>query len=164
MGTQNQALTENQPTPGSQHCSRVVAAVLTRQNRICLFQSSNLVSGDAGLWHCITGYLPHGVDPDTQVLTEIEEESGINCSELTLRKRAVIELMASNQHRWEIHAFHFDSSTESIMLNWEHTAYSWVEPKTLSGHATVHWLDDILQILSVQIDDPITCARSTLKN
>ncbi|GAB3629935.1 NUDIX domain-containing protein [Pandoraea terrae] len=123
--------------------------VLTHRGRIGLFRRSDGVTWDTGLWHCITGYLPSCEDPLTQALVEIAEEAGIAAAELELQNTAVVEQHDSEGNVWRIHAFHFQSLTEIVTLNWEHDAAHWFDPAQLGMMRTVMWLGTVLGALSV---------------
>jgi 8-oxo-dGTP pyrophosphatase MutT (NUDIX family) len=60
----------------------IVAVVLSWRGRIGLFKRGPLVGFDAGLWHCITGYLEQ-LEPPVQAATrELHEESGLTIEDL----------------------------------------------------------------------------------
>jgi len=129
----------------------VVAAVLTHRGRIGLFQRSRSVQGDVGRWHCITGFLPSNGDPLSQALVEIEEEVGIRESALTLRNTALLEIKGEDGILWTIHAFHFQSLTEDLHLNWEHDAAVWVHLDKLHMLPMVTWFGNVLEALSATV-------------
>lgn len=127
---------------------QVVAAVLSNKGRIGLFRRSNKVSGDVGLWHCITGFLSNADSPLTQALVEIEEEVGICGDKLQLCSSAWFDLLGNDGITWRVHAFHFLCQTEALTLNWENDAASWVFANQLHLYPTVTWLDNVFTALA----------------
>jgi 8-oxo-dGTP pyrophosphatase MutT (NUDIX family) len=129
--------------PTSKPPREVVAAVLTYRGAIGLFRRSARVSGDAGRWHCITGFLPGGANALGHALMEIDEETGIPPAALRLHRRTVLKLTGQDGRVWLVHAFHFESATDAVLLNWEHDACCWTEPDNMEGLGTVSWLGQV---------------------
>lgn len=129
--------------------SQVVAALLTHQGRIGLFRRSPHVSGDVGRWHCITGFLPDDAEALSHAIVEIYEETGIPSLELSLINSAVLELKGGDGKHWRVYAYHFQSQTDAVQLNWENDVVCWIEPERLGLLPTVSWLEDVLDGLSV---------------
>ncbi|WP_297834401.1 NUDIX domain-containing protein [Pseudomonas sp.] len=122
----------------------VVAGVLTHRGRLGLFRRSALVSGNVGQWHCITGFLPAGADPLNHVLLEIQEELGISASNLLQGSAAIVNMHDHHGNCWCVHAFHFESMTESVELNWENDGACWVFEDQLESLPTVNWLSKLM--------------------
>ncbi|WP_413810971.1 NUDIX domain-containing protein [Streptomyces sp. OE57] len=127
---------------------QVVAVVLMWRGRVGLFKRSGSVQHDAGLWHCITGYLDADSDPVRQAIQEIWEET-------LLPARALEQLTAGPTLRladprggpdWTVHTFLARTSQRRLTLNWEHKTYRWVWPWRLSQFdGQVAWLTDVLR-------------------
>jgi 8-oxo-dGTP pyrophosphatase MutT (NUDIX family) len=126
----------------------VVAAVLVHEGRICLLRRSPQVSSDAGLWHCVTGYLPPGADPMRHALLEVAEETGLAAASLQVDGATVLDLAGTDGHLWRVHSYRFRTSTRDMNLNWEHDAVRWVAPHDLQGLPTVRWFGQVLHALS----------------
>jgi ADP-ribose pyrophosphatase YjhB (NUDIX family) len=128
----------------------VVAVVLSWRGRIGLFKRSPLVSGGAGLWHCITGFVEYGVAPEDQALSELREETGLTDDELVaLEARGVIELTDPVGTIWRVHTFRAQTERRRLALSWEHDAYRWVPPKSLPRFdGQVPWLRDVLAVVA----------------
>ncbi|MFC5458896.1 NUDIX domain-containing protein [Massilia niabensis] len=133
----------SKPLASGRQPREVVAALLTHGGAVGLFRRSACVSGDAGCWHCITGFLPPGGDALVQALAEIDEEAGIASTQLQLRQRRVLALAGKDGSTWLVHAFHFESATDTVMLNWEHDACCWLAPGEFAGLVTVSWLAQV---------------------
>ncbi|MDH4846087.1 MULTISPECIES: NUDIX domain-containing protein [Pseudomonas] len=136
---------EEQPCRLADH--QVVAALLSHQGRIGLFRRSRQVTGDIGLWHCITGYLSDSYSPLTQAVTEVEEEVGISSDSLILGATAQIDLVGGDGLVWRVHAFHFFSMVDTITLNWENDAGCWVPFDEIGSYRTVSWLHNVMRAL-----------------
>ena len=133
---------------------QVVAAVLTHRGRICLLRRSALVSSDAGLWHCVTGYLPQAAEPIRQAKLEVAEEAGIAAACLQAAGAAVLDQRGQDGRLWRIHSFHFRTATATINLNWEHDAACWVRPDQMHRLPTVRWFGAVLKALSIDAARP----------
>lgn len=128
--------------PGS-----VVAVVLVWRGRVGLFKRSRQVGNDAGLWHCITGFLEQGECARTQALCELSEETGVAINELTdFRSGPVLELADAEGGVWKVHTFHAETERRRLQLNWEHEAYRWVPRRSVPRFdGQVPWLRDVLE-------------------
>jgi hypothetical protein len=131
----------------------VVVAVLTHRGAIAVFRRSSRVSSDRGLWHCVSGYRPAARCPLAQVSSEIAEETGMRADRLTLRRRLELVEHGSHGEAWRIHAFHFETDTVDVRLNWEHDAVRWIAPQGIAQLRTVTWFGRILQVLDVVAPD-----------
>ena len=127
----------------------VVAAVLVHAGKVCLLRRSPQVSSDAGLWHCVTGYLPAGADPMRHALLEVAEETGLAADSLHVHRATVLDLAGNDGRTWRVHAYRFRTSTRVLNLNWEHDAVRWVAPDDLDDLPTVRWFGAVLQALSM---------------
>jgi len=127
----------------------VVAAVLVHAGKVCLLRRSPQVSSDAGLWHCVTGYLPAGADPMRHAMLEVAEETGIAAAALQVDGAAVLDLAGTDGRLWRVHAYRLRASTQELRLNWEHDAVRWVAPDDLDDLPTVRWFGAVLQALSM---------------
>lgn len=129
--------------PGKgKHCLpiEIVAAMLTHRGRLGLFRRSQLVTGDVGRWHCITGFLPQGTLPLDHAMVEVLEELGIAEQALRQVGDKVIDMQDEHGQHWRIHAFHFESSTDCVQLNWENDRACWIAFDQMHTLSIVHWL------------------------
>ncbi|MGV9914702.1 NUDIX domain-containing protein [Streptomyces tendae] len=130
---------------GIQH-GTVVAVVLTWRGRVGLFKRSGAVGSDAGLWHCVTGYVEPGASAGDQALCELFEETGLGVVDLTgFRPGPVLRLADPRGGFWTVHTFHAQTERRRLELNWEHLAYRWVRPRFVARFTgQVPWLRDAL--------------------
>lgn len=114
-----------------------------------LLKRSSRVRTMKGMWAGISGYLENE-DPLVQALKEIREESGLTESQVTLL-RSADPLEATDPQLpnivWIVHPYLFQSSTQSIKLDWEHDEYIWVLPHDLKNYKTVTKLEEVLEKL-----------------
>lgn len=136
---------------------QIVASVLTSQSQIALFKRSQRVSGDCGLWHCITGFIDSATSPLEHAKGEIKEEAGINSSQLSLVNSGLICLDDQGGNSWKIHVYHFETATRKLKTNWEHDAAIWSHLDELDTFETVSWLPDIIEALQFQNHQFIGC-------
>lgn len=129
--------------------TEVVAVVLTHKNQLALLRRSNLVTGDIGCWSCITGFLDPACEPFSQALVEVEEEAGIADSDLLLQASKVLDIRGGDGRLWRVHAFHFQSRTKKLQLNWENDACIWLHPQQVSELETVPWFSHILDACEI---------------
>ena len=125
----------------------VVACVLSHEEKFLLLRRSRLVGSDRGMWHCVTGHCPDGTDPWEQALVEIREETGLMRNQLQLHRRAAPLLLASRQGTWTVHAFHFESTSRRVTLNWEHDNALWTDRSDEAALPMVPWYDRVRSVL-----------------
>jgi 8-oxo-dGTP pyrophosphatase MutT (NUDIX family) len=139
----------------------VVAVVLTWRSRVGLFKRSQAVAHDAGLWHCVTGYL-EDTDPLACALREIHEETGLTVSDLgELRTGPVLSLAGRRGSAWIVHTFIADTTRRRLSLNWEHVDHRWVKPRDLPRFdGQVSWLSQVLSAVDIGVSST-SCPSST---
>ena len=117
--------------------------MVVHAGRTCLLLRSEAVGSDGGKWHCVTGYLPAGIDPLHHAVEEIQEETGLGPNQLRLLDRALPLRLTGGGRRWTVFPFLFEASSPVLQLNWEHQEYRWVSNGELQGHEIVPWLRDV---------------------
>ncbi|WP_181138450.1 NUDIX domain-containing protein [Streptomyces sp. Ru73] len=127
----------------------VVAVVLSWRGRVGLFKRSRHVGHDAGLWHCVTGFLDADGSAHAQALLELYEETGLTAADLTgFRAGPVLEPADAHGGHWQVHTFHAETTRRKLRLNREHDAYRWVRPQSVPRFdGQVPWLRDVLTTL-----------------
>jgi ADP-ribose pyrophosphatase YjhB (NUDIX family) len=139
--------TPARPAPQAVERGTVVAVVLTWRGRVGLFKRSCHVRHDAGLWHCVTGFVEDGDAAHEQALVELYEETGLSVMELTdFRVGPVLQLGDARGGFWRVHTFGAETERRRLRLNWEHDGYRWVHPRFLARFdGQVPWLRHVLR-------------------
>jgi hypothetical protein len=123
----------------------VVTAFLRHKGRILILRRSGSVGTYQGKWAAVSGYAE--TMPDEQVLTEIEEEAGLEKEELSLvKKGSTIEAVdEALDTTWVVHPYLFDiKNRDRIRIDWEHKEARWIAPDELGGYDTVPKLKEAL--------------------
>ena len=130
--------TKANPTP-------VVTCFLQSEGKILLLKRSEQVSSYQGKWAGVSGYLE--TTPDQQAFTEIEEETGLSPTDVTLVKKGKKVLIVDPEtgSQWLVHPYLFYVNVKSkIKIDWEHKTGRWVKPEEIADYATVPGLDKAL--------------------
>jgi 8-oxo-dGTP pyrophosphatase MutT (NUDIX family) len=144
------------PAPPRAVSRPVVAVVVERHEHVLLLKRSPHVAHDRGKWHCVTGYVEDGRPPMHQALDELHEETGLRLVDLsTLDEGPVLHLPDGQGNDWPVHTYRARTHRRRLTLNWEHTAYRWVEPSRLRRFdGRVNWLEDVLRACSIDPSPP----------
>jgi len=130
--------TNANPTP-------VVTCFLQSEGKILLLKRSEQVSSYRGKWAGVSGYLES--EPDKQAFIEIQEETGLQPSEVTLVKKGKPVLIVDPETgaQWLVHPYLFYVNVKSkIKIDWEHKSARWVKLEEIADYATVPGLDKAL--------------------
>jgi len=104
----------------------VVTSVLMNRGRVLVLKRSDKVSTCQRMWAGVSGYIEPGEEPRQTAVKEIIEETAINDAKL-VREGPLLTIRQKNTI-WVIHPFLFDSPTDQVTIDWEHTEYQWVLP------------------------------------
>lgn len=131
-------MTTINPTP-------VVTCFLESEGKILLLQRSERVSTYQGKWAVVSGYLE--TEPDRQAFIEIQEETGLQPSDIALVKKGtpLVVVDAETGAQWLVHPYLFNVKDNSkIKADWEHKTSRWVKPAEIAHYDTVPGLDKAL--------------------
>jgi len=123
----------------------VVTSFLTNEQRILLLRRSQKVGTHRGRWSAVSGYLEGEEEPQQRAVTEIQEELGLTKEQVKLVRAGQI-LRAFDQETdtvWVIHPFLFETTSNTVRLDWENTEYKWINPKELDSYQTVPRLREV---------------------
>lgn len=99
-------------------------------------------------WAGISGYIEKGEKPINTARKEIIEETGLRPSEFKLLRKGnsikIISTHLGEQFTWKIHPFLFETKTQEISIDWEHTEYKWIKPEEIHKYKTVPKLKEAL--------------------
>ncbi|WP_353713620.1 NUDIX domain-containing protein [Arthrobacter sp. K5] len=124
----------------------VVAVVMEWRGRIALLKRSRRLDHDAGLWHCVSGFLEAGVTPEQQALEELFEETGTQAKDLLeLRHGPALVLPDDRGTQWLVYTFTAVTTRRGLRLDWEHDSYRWTTADRAKRFSNrVGWLDTVL--------------------
>ncbi|HYG00472.1 MAG TPA: NUDIX domain-containing protein [Candidatus Saccharimonadales bacterium] len=126
--------------------SLIVTSILRNGNEILILKRSPRTKTMQNLWAGISGYLEPSEDLISRALVEIYEETKINGKELILDKILnQITINIKPDLTLIIQPFYFLSSTRTILLNWEHTEFRWINSYDLDNYKFVPMLKEILK-------------------
>jgi predicted aconitase with swiveling domain/8-oxo-dGTP pyrophosphatase MutT (NUDIX family) len=109
----------------------VVTSVLINDGKLLVLKRSDKVSTCQGMWAGVSGYIEPGEEPLQTANKEIAEETGITKARL-LRTGEML-MVRQRDNIWAIHPFLFQSPTDKVAIDWEHTDYRWVLPSEMEG-------------------------------
>ena len=125
--------------------AHVVTCLLESEGKILILLRSERVGSYKGKWGGVAGFIE--TDPDTQALTEIREETGLQSSDITLVRKGTplqVEDKALDL-KWIVHPYLFHVRDKSkIRIDWEHSEMKWVSPADLGKFDTVPGLKEVL--------------------
>ena len=123
----------------------VVTSFLTVDQQILLLRRSEKVGTHRHRWSAVSGHLENNEAPLKRALTEIREEVGLQEEQLTLIRpgEALRAYDKENDTVWIVHPFLFQTKSKAIQLDWENTAYAWINPKDISSYETVPKLKEV---------------------
>jgi 8-oxo-dGTP pyrophosphatase MutT (NUDIX family)/NTP pyrophosphatase (non-canonical NTP hydrolase) len=126
---------------------KVVTSFLRHDGKILILKRSGDVSTYKERWAAISGTI-EDEDPVDAAYREIHEETGLAKGDITLRGRgeSVTVTDESLKTIFSVHPLLFDLKSEKkLVLNFEHTEYSWVDKKELDRRETVPKLKQALE-------------------
>jgi len=98
-------------------------------------------------WAGISGYLEPGEDLLSRALIEINEETKIDKHELILSIILdQISVHIQTDTNFLIQPLFFLSTTQEVILNWEHTKYRWINAIDIDMYEFVPRFEEILKI------------------
>lgn len=125
-----------------------VRALIYRDGKLLILKRANSDKSDANLWDLPGGKIEGNESVSDAVTREVFEETGLNEESISLSNLhgTIIENFGSS-NKLVIAVYVFQSSTENITLNEEHSDYHWIKPKDLS----LYDLGRILQALKLSL-------------
>lgn len=117
--------------------TRVVTAFLRNGAEVLLLRRSEAVGSYPDRWGAVAGHAEGA--PDSQVLTEIEEETGIESSAVSFVRRGEAFPVEDEalETRWLVTPYLFDVEHREVVANEETTAVEWAPPTEILRRETV---------------------------
>lgn len=115
--------------------NEVTTSIIRHNGRILILKRSDMVGTNKGKWAGVSGYVESGESPEQTAPREIREELAID--QFVLAKKADPIIIREQGHIWTIYPFLFDSMSEDVVIDWEHTEYKWVLPSDVKDYDVV---------------------------
>ena len=126
----------------------VVTSILKNGGKILILKRSNKVGSFQGKWAGVSGYVEkYDFSPLKRAIIEIEEETGLNESEIKLIRAAKPIEIRDGEVVWRVHAFLFEVEKKEIKIDWEHSEYKWVKPGEIKNYDVVPSLNEVIHAL-----------------
>lgn len=125
----------------------IVTSILGNNNKILILNRSLSTKTMQSKWAGVSGYTEPGEDLLSRALLEINEETKIEKHELILYN--ILDQISVNirtDTNFIIQPFYFISTTQNVILNWEHTSYRWISAIEIDKFEFVPRFDEILKI------------------
>ena len=130
----------------------VVTCFLKHGNTVLILKRSSKVKTYKENWAGISGYIEKGEKPIMTARKEIIEETGLKPSEFKLLHKGksikITSTYLGEQLTWKIHPFLFETKTQEISIDWEHTDYKWIKPEEIHNYTTVPKLKEALALFT----------------
>lgn len=129
--------------------SPVVHVFLKYKDKILILKRSDLLFTYPKRWSVVAGYLEKGDDLLERAIKEVEEETKIKKQNLRLLKKGKSYRVKdkSINKTWIIHPFLFETKTNKVKIDWEHTTFRWIKPKEIKRYKTIPQLEKGLRFL-----------------
>jgi predicted aconitase with swiveling domain/ADP-ribose pyrophosphatase YjhB (NUDIX family) len=127
--------------------SDVTTSILRCGERILILKRSEKVGTNQGKWAGVSGYIEGGEGPEQTAPREIREELSID--KFILKGKADPITIREIGHIWTVHPFLFDTDSEEVTTDWEHTEHKWVSPAQVKDYDTVPGFSKLLKDLKL---------------
>ncbi len=129
---------------------QVVTCLLLQNDKLLILKRSQKVHTYKGLWGGVAGYIEEYEKPYETALKEIQEETGLNQTQIIFIKQGqpetINDIYEGTTYEWIIHPFVFKLKPKTaIHIDWEHTEYQWIKPKDIQTYKTVPHFKEIVQ-------------------
>lgn len=115
--------------------SDVTTSILRCGHRILILKRSEKVGTNQGKWAGVSGYIEAGESPEQTAPREIREELSIDKFDLAGKADPVT--IRETGHIWTIYPFLFETDSEDVTTDWEHTEHKWVNPVDVKEYDVV---------------------------
>lgn len=125
----------------------VINALVTRNNRILLFQRHKDMNLFPGHWHCIGGFLDDHQSVEEKIREELQEEAGITGKDIvSIRQGSLVMHDAPQYHKtFLVVPALVTVRSDNFTLNWESQAARWYTPEQALDLELMPGFKDILR-------------------
>ena len=124
--------------------NHVVSCVLMDGEKMLLLKRSSEVGTFRGYWASVSGFVEEDETPAETACKELQEEIGLH---LMFEKEGRTVTVRDGCTVWHVHPYLFRATRPRVVIDWEHTEYSWVRPQDLKDFQTVPGLAGIVRDL-----------------
>lgn len=127
----------------------VINCIVSHEARILLLRRSDLVGTSPGKWSGVDGYIDTFKPLEEIAMTELREELG-------LEERYIVSIQVAAPYQslpnssaakaWIVYPVLVElASIPDIVLDWEHTQYTWIDPAEINRFDTLEGQDRVLR-------------------
>lgn len=129
--------------------ARVVDCFIINKNKASIFKRTDKVGAYKNHWGTIAGYIQDENQPLEQAYIELREEGDLDKSNLKLISKIGprVDIDKKIKKIWIIYAFLFEVRNRKVKLDWEHSQFKWIDPKSFKNYKHVQGMPDILDKL-----------------
>jgi ADP-ribose pyrophosphatase YjhB (NUDIX family) len=146
-------LNTNMPTDYSHAKSAPVIIIFVKyRDKFLLVKRSTKMLTYQGLWSCLAGFVDDDKTMEEKVKFEIEEELGLNQSDIKEIKKSDTYLFVDDalDREWIRHLYLVEITNPNIKLSWEHSELVWTTPEESKTYETTPGLhEDFQKILAL---------------
>jgi uncharacterized protein len=127
--------------------SEVTTSIIRHGAKVLILKRSDKVGTNKGKWAGVSGYVEAGERPEQTAPREIREELSIE--KFTLVRKGDPMIIREAGHIWTIYPFLFETDSEDVTIDWEHTEYRWVHPSEVKEYDVVPGFLKVLTDLKI---------------
>ena len=130
----------------------VIIIFVKYRDKFILVKRSEKMLTYQGLWSCLAGFVDDDKTMEEKVAFEIEEELGLQRTDIKEIKQSDTYLFVDNDldREWIRHLFLVEITNPNVKLSWEHSEIVWVMPDEAKNYKTTPgFKEDLAKILEL---------------
>ena len=130
----------------------VIIIFVKYRDKFILVKRSEKMLTYQGLWSCLAGFVDDDKTMEEKVAFEIEEELGLQRTDIKEFKQSDTYLFVDNDldREWIRHLFLVEITNPNVKLSWEHSEIVWVMPDEAKNYKTTPgFKEDLAKILEL---------------
>jgi len=125
-----------------------VTGVVKYKNKILILKKSHNDHNFPNHWSFCSGYIKEFESAEDTVLREIKEETGLK-GKILKKGKLFVQKYPTKGKEWYVMPFLCEVNSDKINLDYENTAYRWINHKDISNYKTVPGLKKDLKVLGL---------------